>query len=193
MQKIAYTIVTILSVGLLFLLIMSAGNPMQPDTGTITPVPTILPSGAKFVKGDIIAMKSSSAGQFMMILNYDTLTGTYERASVRRTSDGSWYRINDKSESVNRTLIEKIYPVRVDHVTSLAQVPVTAETPPSTLPQETEKNNPTIPVTRDTRSLSATVPAARIQCQYHPGKIPPHDTVHGYLRLHRSGHVCLGY
>lgn len=88
-----------------------------PPGSTITSIQT------KFVPGDIIAKTASSTDLFFLILSYDATTDKYERASVNKKSDGSWYRNNDKSEFSDRIHMEKLYPATVGHVTTISPAP----------------------------------------------------------------------
>ena len=155
---------------MLFILAWSAGCSDQSDAGTMAPTPTIPPIQAKFVKGDIIAKTASSADQLWIILKYDSLTEKYERANVSKKPDGRWYRINEKSEFADRFLTEKIYPVKVGHVSSPSLVPV--ETFGSG-PQLTQGKNilptPGIP---STVSLSKMAPSAQFTASPLQGQYP---------------------
>ena len=155
---------------MLFILAWSAGCSDQSDDGTMAPTPTIPPIQAKFVKGDIIAKTASSADQLWIILKYDSLTGKYERAPVFKKPDGRWYRNNEKSEFADRFLTEKIYPVKVGHVSSPSLVPV--ETFGSG-PQLTQGKNilptPGIP---STVSLSKMAPSAQFTASPLQGQYP---------------------
>ena len=160
----------VLMIGMLFLFVWSAGCFEQSETGTMTPIPTISSIQAKFVKGDIIAKTAVFPDRFLMILKYDTLTGKYERASVQKKPDGHWYRNNETSEFADRTLTEKIYPVKVGHVSSFSLVPV--ETFGSVPLAIQEKNIPSIPATQSIQSLSKMAPAAQFTASPLQGQVP---------------------
>lgn len=135
----------------LIVMLFCAGCSEPSNDTIITQAPAISSVQSKFAEGDIIAKTVSSTNQFMLILHYDSANGTYERAFVNKKPDGSWFRSNDKSEFIDRTLMEKVYPAKVGHVSSLSQVPI--ETIPSTsLPAQTEfvpsTSAATIPTTR---------------------------------------------
>jgi len=160
----------VLIIGMLILFVWSAGCFEQSDTGTMTPTPTIPPIQAKFVKGDIIAKTASSADQFRLILKYDALTEKYERTSVYKKPDGRWYRNNEKSEFADRALTEKIYPLKVAHVSSLSLVPVeTFEPVPLTTQVKTILPTPGTPTTQ---SLSKMAPAAQFTASPLQGQYP---------------------
>ncbi len=120
--------------GILFCLLLVATMIIagcSSDSGDMsTPVPTTAPV-AKYVAGDIVAMTdSSSAQQLYVITNYDSATDEYTRAWIYRNSDGSWgHFIDSKTEKSPRTLVEKAYPFKIDHVT-ISSVPVITPTIP---------------------------------------------------------------
>ena len=119
------------------ILLFCAGCSVPLNDILITPSPAIFSVQPQFVEGDVIAKTVSTPDQFMLILKYDSATGEYERAIVNKKPDGSWFRGNDKSEFIDRTLMEKVYPVKVGHVSSLSHVSI--ETKPSTyIPPQTE-------------------------------------------------------
>ena len=163
-------IYSFLVIGILFLLVWCAGCSEQTDLGTQMPNPSVIPIQVKFVRGDIIAKNSSSADQFRLILKYDSLTGKYERASVRKKPDGRWYRNNDTSEFSDRLLTEKIYSVKVGHVSSLSLVPV--ETPGSVPLATQEEKIPSTITTRPTPSLSKIAPTAQFSASPLQGRVP---------------------
>lgn len=121
----------------LIIIVWFAGCSGPSDDTVLPPSPAISLVQPEFVKGDIIAKTLSSSDQGMLILNYNSTTGEYERAIVNKKPEGSWSRSNNKSEFIDRTLMEKVYPAKVGHVSSLSQVPV--ETRPSAyIPAQTE-------------------------------------------------------
>ena len=89
-------------------------------------------SQVKFTEGDIIATSATSTDLYFVILGYDPVTDQYERAFVDKKTDGTWVRSSDKAEFADRDLVEKIYPARVGHVSSLSQISI--ETPPENVP-----------------------------------------------------------
>jgi hypothetical protein len=104
----------------------------ESSAGNVTTVMTTTPN-AKFVTGDIIAKTATSADTLMLILNYDAAKDQYERAFVYKKPDGSFYRLDEKTDFPARSMIEKLYPARVSHVSSLSFVPVVAPTTATTV------------------------------------------------------------
>ena len=97
-------------------------------TSTSTTVPTVAPA-AKYVAGDIIA-KTETGGeqQLYVITKYDSATDQYTRAWIYKNSDGTWgHFIDSKTDKSPRTIVEKVYPYRVDHVT-ISAIPVVTPT-----------------------------------------------------------------
>jgi hypothetical protein len=115
-----------LIIGVLIIAVLGCGCSDQ--SGTVTPVPTATPSQAKFSAGDIVAKTATSTDTFWLIEKYDTKTDKYERALVFKKSGGSWYRKDNKTESADREPTEKVYPAKVDHVSSISAVPITNPT-----------------------------------------------------------------
>jgi hypothetical protein len=120
--------VLILFAGLLILAIFSAGCS---DGGQAGAAETTVPATAvtaKFTAGDIIAKSATSTDTFLLIVKYDAATDRYERALAYKKTGGSWYRKDDSTQVSGRSVIEKLYPVKVAHAVSLGEVPVVTPT-----------------------------------------------------------------
>ena len=159
-----------LMIGILVCLAWYAGCLDESDTITRTPEPVTPVIHAKFVKGDIIAKTASSAAPYFIILNYDSMTGRYERAFVYQKTDGSWYRYNNKSEFSDRDLIEKIYPAKVGYVPSVSLIPV--QTPVPALLTTNVDPVPSKTGTPSSQSLSIMAPVARFTASPVQGRSP---------------------
>lgn len=130
---------------LLVFAVLIAGCSDQSSTSTTTPVPTTaLPEG-KFSVGDIIAKSTSSTDQTLYVITqYDTKTGMYTRAWIHKNADGSWGHFSDnKTEKVERTLVEKVYPVKIAHVT-ISSIQIVTTTIPTTVPTTLSGSAPTV-------------------------------------------------
>lgn len=93
-------------------------------TNTTTVVETSTTTGPLYSAGDIVKSSSASAGTAWLILSYDSAADTYSRAFVYQNSDGSWgYRMSASTETSGSASVEKMYPVKVTHV-SVSAVPV---------------------------------------------------------------------
>ncbi|OPY38701.1 MAG: hypothetical protein A4E35_00485 [Methanoregula sp. PtaU1.Bin051] len=115
-------------VGFLVLAVIFAGCSDTEQSGDeVTTVPTT-ELAAKFATGDIIAKTSSSTESFMLIVRYDATTDKYERALAYKNADGSYYRKDAKTDLLSRSTTEKLYPVKITHISSLSQVPIVTPT-----------------------------------------------------------------
>jgi hypothetical protein len=110
-----------------------AGCSDQSPAGNTSPVTTTAAYTAKYGAGDVIARTASSTDQMLyVILNYDRSKDQYTRQLIYKNSDGSWgYFVNNKTESVERTLVEKVYPFKVTQVKVNAIAIVTPTIPPT--------------------------------------------------------------
>ena len=81
----------------------------------------------KYTSGDIIAKTASSTDQMLyVIINYDRSTDQYTRQLIYKNADGSWgHFVNNSNEKVARTLLEKVYPVKIANI-ELGSIPVQA-------------------------------------------------------------------
>ena len=119
--------------GLLFCLILVigvffAGCSSESSDAVVTPAPTTVPA-AKYSAGDIIA-KTASGGEspLYVITKYDSAKEEYERAWIYKNDDGSWgHFIDSRTDRSPRSLIEKVYPAKVGHV-SLSAIPIVTPT-----------------------------------------------------------------
>lgn len=112
--------------------VLIAGCSDQSSTDS-TAVPTTALPVAKYAAGDIIAKSASSTEQTLYVITkYDTNTDMYTRAWIHKNADGSWGHFNDnKTEKIERTLVEKVYPVKLAHVTVSSIVIITPTIPPT--------------------------------------------------------------
>jgi hypothetical protein len=126
-----------------------AGCSSQPSVNaTTTPNTTTAPatasSGIKFVAGDIAAKTSTSTDTFWLILDYDKTSDQYVRALIYKNTDGSWgHRIDNKTEKSPRVTMEKVYPVKIAHVT-ISSVPVVTPTVPTAIPTTLLGSGPSV-------------------------------------------------
>jgi hypothetical protein len=118
--------------GILIIAVLMAGCSDQSGTGTATPVPTSAALQPKFIAGDIIAKSPSSTDTFWLILKYDAKTDKYERAPVFRSLQQKYFRKDNRTETADRSLTDKIYPAKVFHATSVSAIPVNTPAPATT-------------------------------------------------------------
>lgn len=157
-KKISYGI--LISLILIFGVII-AGCSDQAPAGTTT-VPTTAAYNAKYVAGDIIG-KTAPATENMLyvITKYDSSTDLYTRQLLYKNADGSWgHFINNKTgEKVERTLVEKVYPVKISKV-NISSIPIITPTVPPTVTTALSGNAPGISgISPTTGGSNATVSA----------------------------------
>ena len=130
---------------LLVFAVLIAGCSDQSSAGSTTPVPTTALPEAKFAAGDIIAKSASSTDQTLYVITkYDATSGMYTRAWIHKNTDGSWGHFSDnKTEKVERTLVEKVYPVKIAHVT-ISSIQIVTTTIPTTVPTTLSGSAPTV-------------------------------------------------
>ncbi len=130
---------------LLVFAVLIAGCSDQSSAGSTTPVPTTALPEAKFAVGDIIAKSASSTDQTLYVITkYDATSGMYTRAWIHKNADGSWGHFSDnKTEKVERTLVEKVYPVKIAHVT-ISSIQIVTTTIPTTVPTTLSGSAPTV-------------------------------------------------
>ena len=125
--------------------VLIAGCSDQSPAGTTT-VQTTAVSNAKYVAGDIIGKTAfTTENMLYVITKYDSSTDQYTRQLLYKNPDGSWgHFINNKTgEKVERTLVEKVYPVKISHV-NIASIPIITPTVPPTVTTVLSGNAPVI-------------------------------------------------
>ena len=140
--------------------VLIAGCTDQSSAGTT--VPTTAVSNAKYVAGDIIGKTASTTEKMeYVITKYDSSTDQYTRQLLYKNTDGSWgHFINNKTgEKVERTLVEKVYPVKISHV-NITSIPIITPTVPPTVTTAISGNAPGISgISPTTGGSNATVSA----------------------------------
>jgi hypothetical protein len=130
---------------LLVVVVLIAGCSDQSSAGTTAPEPTTALPQAKFAAGDIIAKSASSTEKMLYVITrYDSKSDMYTRAWIYKNADGKWgHFIDNKTEKVERALVEKVYPVTLDRVT-LSSIPVVTPTIPPTVVATLSGSAPTV-------------------------------------------------
>ena len=125
--------------------VLITGCSDQAPSDTI-PVTTTSASDIKYVAGDIIAKTASPTEKMLyLIINYEKGTDQYERAWVYKNTDGSWgYRVDNRSDRSAREIVEKVYPVKIGHVTVSAIPIVTSPVTPTAVSTTLSENAPFI-------------------------------------------------
>jgi hypothetical protein len=131
----------LISLFLIFGVLIAGCSDQSP---AVTPVTTTtVPS--KYVAGDIIARTSTSTDQTLyVIINYDRSTDKYTRQLLYKNADGTWgHFVNNESEKVERSLVEKVYPVKIAQV-KISAIPVITPTVYATVTTTLSGNAPSI-------------------------------------------------
>ena len=103
----------------------SSGSTATTTTSAVTTATTTAPL---YTAGDIVWSSSASTTAAWLIISYDSSTDSYTRAYVHKNTDGSWgYRTNSDTATSPRPTMEKVYPVKVTHVT-VSSIPTAAPT-----------------------------------------------------------------
>ena len=105
-------------------------NTTPPQTSAIT---TTTGTTALYIAGDIVRSPKAGAETGYLILKYDSGSDSYERAFIYRNTDGSWgYRVDSRTETLGRSVLEKVNTVKVTNVdlskVSMKQPTVTTST-----------------------------------------------------------------
>lgn len=141
---------TIFTAFCIFLIIgvSMSGCSDSPDPGASeTGVPATT-AGPLYTAGDIVRSASGSESPAWLVLSYDPASDSYSRALVYKNIDGSYgYRTSPNTEMSKRTMMEKVFTVKITTVT-VESIPTAA---PTTVTTEI-----TTTVTKTTTSASAT-------------------------------------
>jgi len=108
-------------------------------------VPTTAVPQAKYVAGDIIGKTASATeNTAYVIIKYESPTDQYTRQLLYKNANGSWgHFINNNTEKVERTLVEKVYPIKISHV-NIASILIIPPTVPPTVTTALSGNAPGI-------------------------------------------------
>jgi hypothetical protein len=119
---------------LLFLCAILAGCTGSSDnSGQPVPATTAITPSALYKAGDIIKNPATSGSTGVLIISYDAATDSYTRAYIYPNADGSWgYRLDDKTLSLGRTTLEKMYTKKVGTI-AVSSVPVGTPTTRATV------------------------------------------------------------
>jgi len=102
----------------------SSNSGSTATSSTVTTVTTIAPL---YTAGDIVG-SSSNPTTGWLIISYDSSADSYTRAFIYKKTDGTWgYRINSNTETYPRSTMEKVYKVKITHVT-VSSIPTAAPT-----------------------------------------------------------------
>jgi hypothetical protein len=120
-----------------------AGCSDESPSGTTT-VPTTA-ALAKYSAGDIIGKTASTTETMLYVITrYDISTDQYTRQAIYKNPNGTWgHFLNNRTEKIERILVEKAYPVKISHV-NIAAVPIITPTVPPTVTTVLSGNSPVI-------------------------------------------------
>lgn len=116
-----------------------------------------------YTAGDIVRSATGSESPAWLVIGYDPAGDSYTRALIYRNTDGSYgYRMNSKTETSTRAMMEKIYTVRITHV-PVASVPTAAPTTVTTIvtTTATRTTTPSPVSTTTTTAVSTAKPSIR--------------------------------
>jgi hypothetical protein len=163
--------------------VLIAGCSDQSPAGTT--VPTTAAPNAKYIAGDIIGKTASTTENMeYVITKYDSSTDQYTRQLLYKNPDGSWgHFINNKTgEKVERTLVEKVYPVKISHV-NISSIPIITPTFPPIVTTVLSGNAPGISgISPATGGSNATVSATITGDNFRSGAT---------VKLMRAGYTAI--
>jgi len=85
-------------------------------------------AGPLYTAGDIVRSAQGSESPAWLVLGYDPASDSYSRALIYKNTDGSYgYRTSPKTELSKRTIMEKVFTVKITTVTA-ESVPTAAPT-----------------------------------------------------------------
>jgi hypothetical protein len=130
------------------------------DTGDQAPAETtaaVTTQAPLYIPGDIVRSVSGTESPAWLIIGYDASADTYTRALIYRNTDGSYgYRMNSATETSQRPMLEKVFTVKITHVTA-DSVPTSAPATATTAATETA----TMALTTTSASTTVTTSNAR--------------------------------
>jgi len=131
-MKHSITIFIILSIFLITSVSM-AGCSDSPDSPASDTVVATTTAGPLLSSGDIVRSASGSESPAWLVISYDSATDSYKRALIYKNTDGSYgYRTSSATETMKRAGMEKVYTVKIAHVTA-ESVPTAAPTTVTTV------------------------------------------------------------
>ena len=134
----------------------------SPDSGsTSETVAATTTAGPLFTAGDIVRSATGSESPAWLVVSYDSGSDSYTRALIYRNTDGSYgYRVNSRTESTNRAMMEKVYTVKITHV-AVASVPTAAPTTVTTVQTTSAARTTTTTAASATTTTSTARPAIK--------------------------------
>jgi hypothetical protein len=125
----------------------------NPDSAGSNTAAATTTAGTLYTAGDIVRTATGVESPAWLVVSYDSAADSYTRALIFKNTDGTWgYRINSKTDTSKRAVMEKTFTVKITHVT-VASVPTEAPTPVTTLVTRT----PTRTTTTTATTASVTI------------------------------------
>lgn len=123
-------------------------------------VATTATTGPLYTAGDIIRSTTGSVSPAWLVVGYDPAADSYTRALIYKNADGTWgYRVNAKTETSQRAVMEKVYTVKIAHM-AVSSVP-TAEPTTFTTEVTMTATEPETTSPATTTTISAARPAIK--------------------------------
>lgn len=120
-------IILIFSVFLILGISMS-GCSDSPDPAVSDTVAPATTAGHLYNAGDIVRSAGGSESPAWLVVSYDSVDDSYARALIYKNTDGSYgYRTSSSTETTMRATMEKVYTIKITHVT-VESVPTAAPT-----------------------------------------------------------------
>jgi len=118
-------------------------------------------AGPHYTAGDIVKTATAPDSPAWLVVTYDSASDSYTRALIYKNADGTWgYRVNSKTETSQRSVMEKVYTVKITHVT-VASVPTAAPTTVTTVVTATATRTTTTTAAAVTTTTSTAKPSIR--------------------------------
>lgn len=115
-------------------------------------------AGPLYAAGDIVRSAQGSESPAWLVLGYDPASDSYSRALIYKNTDGSFgYRTSPKTELSKRTVMEKVFTVKITTVTAESvptAAPTTVTTVPPAAPAKTTTTTSTSATTTTTTSTA---------------------------------------
>ena len=105
------------------------------DTADTTPADTIAATTTEvplFIAGDVVRSATAGESPAWLVVSYDPAADSYTRALIYKNTDGTYgYRSGSATETSKRTVLERVYTVKITHVT-VASIPTGTPTTATT-------------------------------------------------------------
>jgi hypothetical protein len=122
------TIFLALSIFLVIGVTMTGCSDSSDSGSTSETLATPATTNPLYTAGDIVRSATGSVSPAWLVVSYDPAGDSYTRALIYKNTDGTWgYRVTAKTETSQRAVMEKIYTIKIAHV-SVNSVPTAAPT-----------------------------------------------------------------